>query len=168
MNSAIGRVIKWGGSEVLAGFQISMSQQSNATATYNAMAKKYGVKYANYLSHGGPGGGGIGGWPWNFDPVGTKGGYTMPRGAMPPKENITKSELLDALKGGSGGKVDIHQSFTVQLAPGTTPAQARQIVQSAMDGIRSSIRASGNRIVDPTVPRAHQLDLSSPTLGLGQ
>ncbi len=141
-----------------AGFTISGAQQSSATAAYQSIARKYGSKYANYLLRDHPGGGE---WPWNADPG------QIPKNALSPKD-------WNLLNLGSGihasAPVHVEQHFTVSLAPGTTRAQAKQIVELGMEGLsrdlRTRLATQGRYRTHPDIPAVTNINIMSPSLGL--
>jgi hypothetical protein len=113
------------------GALISANQQGSAKAAYDAMAKRYGSKYANSLL-------GQEGWPWNFDPAGTKGGLVFPRGALSPGD-------WNALN---------QPHITIEFHDKTGR------------GIQSQIKSRGQIFTNPR--KAGVLNLSNPNLGLTQ
>lgn len=152
--SQLGRLVS-AGAGILTGAWISSSQQSAATRAYDAMARRYGPHYANYLMHGNQGGS-FEGWPWNFDPYGTKGGLVMPQGALSPHDYSLinpqfHQKVADAIR---DGFKDSRQDITVT------------IVDRTSGGIRSVVSTRGAHQSNPHSPPVLGLDWSSPSLGL--
>jgi hypothetical protein len=132
---------------LMAIIPINMRQQSDATGAYNWMAQHYGAAYANKLkashAYGSE-------WPWNYD----KG--TFPPGAPLPGKHL----------GPFGGPPHVtHVSMNVQLAPGTTQEQAKQIVALASGDMRSTMKSHGSTMTSPKAPPLDNYGLLFPAFG---
>lgn len=152
--SPLGRLIG-AAAPLLTGIKISQLQGQYDKADYGAVAGKYGYRYANYIMRT-YGAGGLGvSWPSGLggkpDP-----NMVFPTGALSPGDYDRLNpqghqHVVDAIKDGFKSAAT---NITVTVVDKTT------------GGVRSLVSSRGNMQSNRYVPKALQLDLASPSLGL--
>lgn len=167
------------GSDVLGslipGLQISKSQSdlmtTAAKSTYAAMAKKYGVPYANYQARMGIGSepysewliAGKNEWPYAHGPTPWAPGQ-IPQGGLSPrdyyminetqKHQLTKEQMKDAMKDGMSDALRANPS-QIQVT----------INDRTSGGIRSTVSSRGNTQTSRYAPPIVNTDTAHPAIG---
>ena len=164
------------GSDVLGslvpGLQISKSQSdlmtTAAKSTYAAMAKKYGVPYANYQQRMGVGSesyaewliAGKNEWPFAHGPTPWAPGQ-IPQGGLSPRDyyiiNETKKHQLT--------KDQLKNAFSDALKEAPQEKITLTVVDRTTGGIRSTVSSRGNTQVSRNGPPILNTDTAHPAIG---